>query len=167
MCRVTEEESLFDGYCQATDSQSAIFCDCAYNSVSVCGQGRDVFQCGKTDTAQRQEVEDACNASKRSCKNSKRSKSSGSGSRSRGSGGGSGSRIDSDEQQELNTENTAELDKGGCMASPFCWCMNTWCATMHHNRVSSITLQKDFCFNLLRVSVFLFFLADSFLLPCA
>lgn len=66
--RVDEEESLFDGFCQTSELSptSSLFCDCAYGGVGVCGRNRDVFQCGKTDTAQRKQVDDAC--SKRSCK---------------------------------------------------------------------------------------------------
>jgi hypothetical protein len=55
-CRVSEEDSLFDGYCQVTDSLSAVFCQCEYGSISVCGLDRDVFQCLKTDTQQQIEV---------------------------------------------------------------------------------------------------------------
>ena len=110
-CRVEEQDSLFDGYCQATESQSAVFCDCALNSVSVCGRGRDVFQCGKTDTAQREEVEEACNRSKRSCGSSKRSRSGSKPSRGSRGGSGSGSGISSQEQDDLNSQ-TAEQDKG-------------------------------------------------------
>ena len=123
-CRVEEQDSLFDGYCQATESQSAVFCDCALNSVSVCGRGRDVFQCGKTDTAQREEVEEACNRSKRSCGSSKRSRSGSKPSRGSRGGSGSGSGISSQEQDDLNSQ-TAELDKGQwyfevpCIKIPF------------------------------------------------
>ncbi|XP_025096160.1 uncharacterized protein LOC112565098 isoform X1 [Pomacea canaliculata] len=52
--RVSEEDSLFDGYCQEVDatSESTVYCDCPYGSDGVCGAGLDVINCGKTDTAQ-------------------------------------------------------------------------------------------------------------------
>ena len=171
--QVSEEDSLFDGFCEVKDASGAVFCECAYGSLSVCGEARDVFQCGKTDTEQRVEVEDACNRShgrsRKSCRSSKRSKSSSKDRGSKRGGRSGGSKLSSKEIEEANQQ-VAEPDKGGditdiliSLSSPApLKCRSTeprvlfqYNATYVHKPLDTgitLTLAQDFCRSRINVS---------------